>query len=206
MDASSRIYATSMSFRAVGEIIGALAALKRMSKDVFIITPGKSVRTPSCNLTIDDWSIMAGGMPVVPFEGTTTWETDAGSTCVNFTLMDGSDGLIAPAERPAGMDITKEIKVFFQNIYNDDDVFFYDIEKSIPPEDDYEGDKVSMRAGPAGGANFSDDDLLIVMGHEIQLGSIVWAERTADGDGNRYLHLVTDDGRYLRVCVGDFSR
>lgn len=207
-DAAHEIYAAGQRCRSIGPIIGGLVALKSMTEEVFVFLPGETLRAVSAEVTVTETGIAAAGRLIVPFDGAGPWDRYGGpdGTCVSFTLGDGTDGLIAPATRPADMDVGRAVKRFFDDCCSDDDVFLQDVSSHLPDGDDRPEERMLVMRKAANPDRYGDDDVLIVRGHRLPLAGMTWADSETDGDGNRHLHVVMADGRYLRVGAGDFSR
>ena len=205
-NATMLVYASGQQYRSVGEIIGGLVSLKTMSEELFVILPGEFVRARSSEVRVSDTGIVVQGRDMIPFEGTTCWERHHGNACVNFTLGGGDEGIIAPAVRPAGMDVAGEVSNFFRNASREDDIFLADLGEHLADGEECPGHKMAVLRSAPDKEGYDDDDVLVVNGNRFPLVDITWAEMDQDGDGNRYLHLVLADGRYRRVSAGDFSR
>jgi len=207
-DAAHEIYAAGQRCRSIGPLIGGVVALKSMADELFVFLPGETLKVASGDVNVTEAGIDAAGRLVVPFDGAGPWDKYGGpdGTCVSFTLGDGPDGLIAPATRPADMDPGLAVKRFFEDCSQDDDVFLQDIGAYVPDGDDRPEERLYVMRRSAHYDRYGDDDVLIVRGHRLPLVDMTWAESETDGSGNRHLHLVMADGRYLRVGAGDFSR
>ncbi len=208
-DATTAVYASAQEYRSAGEIIGGLVALKVLSEELFVILPGELIRTRSSDVRVSETGIVVQGRDVIPFAGTTTWEGYSGNACVNFTITAGDrerEGIIAPATRPADMDVGREITRFFRSCDQGDHFHVYDLDGRVPDGDDTPESKLFIRADAPGKSGYDDGDAMVVLGNRLPLAEMTWAEIDEDGDGNRYLHLVMTDGRYRRICAGEFDR
>jgi len=208
-DAASAVYASGQEYRSIGEIIGGLVALKALSEELFVVLPGELIRARSSEVRICETGVVVQGRDVVPFAGTTTWDGRHGNGCVNFTIAEGSrhrEGIIAPATRPKGMDVGREVTAFFRSCDSHDQFWLYDIDGHVCDGDEHRDRKMVMMTDVPGKEAYDDGDAMIVLGNRLVLAEMTWAEMDTDGDGNRYLHVVMDDGRYRRVCAGEFDR
>lgn len=205
-DPTIQIQSTARDYRGVGLVIGGLVALKAMSAELLVLLPKETIRVRSADLRVTDAGIGTDDRLLVPFAGTDVWDRHYEGPCVNFTMDGVGECLIAPATRPAGMDVGAEVKRFFDRCSQDDDFFLYDLDGCLPNGPEQPEDKmVVMRSAPDKDV-VDDGDAIIVLGSRLPVADMTWAEMDSDGDGNYYLHVVMSDGRYRRVCAGDFSR
>lgn len=207
-DAAYAIYAAGQRYRSIGPLIGGVMVLRTMADALFVFLPGETLTVASADIVVTETGIMADGRLVLPFDGAGPWDRYGGpdGTCVSFTLDGGTDGLIAPATRPADMDPGLAVKRFFEECSQDDDVFLQDIGAYVPDGDDRPEERMVVLRKSAHYDRYCDDDILIVRGHRLPIAGMAWAEFETDGDGNRHLHVVMADGRYRRIGAGDFSR
>lgn len=146
---------------------------------------------------------------ILGYDGLTPWDGYVDGPCVSFRIGD-KDALIAPADAASHNEFLTEIDRLLSNDwYNGDDVYLSDLDGSVGtgPMD---GKDVGLWRDDSVNApddiRFLPDDVLIVLGERMRLGDMSWVERDQDGDGNRYAHVVMNDGRYRRICFGDLSR
>lgn len=116
---------------------------------------------------------------------------------------DNEKVLFAPAN-PSDLDyVISEMNGFIEKWWADY-IYINDLQKSLSSIEDQEGkifvtkDPSTDQLGPDSEVNFQ--------GHKIILKEVTWIEQDEDGDGNRYLHIVLENGTYRRICFGDLSR
>lgn len=207
-DAAYEIYAAGLRYRSIGTLIGGLVALKSLADELFVFLPAETLRIASADMTLTEAGIVGAGRMIVPFDGARPWERYGGpdGTSVSFTLSDGTDGLIAPATRPDGMDVGRIVKLFVDECRSDDQIFLQDVAGYVPSSSDHPDERLNATWRSGDAERYGDDDVLTVLGNRIPLGGMTWAESETDSDGNRHLHVVMADGRYRRIGAGDFSR
>jgi hypothetical protein len=195
----------AMDHEHVGRVVGALVGLKAVARDLFVILPEGTRRADADSVAIDEHGIRVEGELVAPFLRMRTPDRGDGGSCVAFGLEDGREGMIAPAERPEGMDAEAEIMRFVDATRDDDDVFLLDLSRPVAPVPGHERDVVET-VRPDGDDGSAGSACLRVLGHVFRFDDVVWADSAEDGSGANYLHLVTRDGSYRMVASGDLSR
>lgn len=177
----------------VGRLIAGLAVLREACGEVLLIVEGEDAqRIATDGLGVSFRSITRNDRPLVPFEGLEEWWNRSGSPCVAFAT-GGRQALFAPAKALDAEDIATTVRRFADGWSPGSEiVYLSDLDRSL-------------------GASGEDglevvDDVLHVLGAELPIADMAWAEAEGDGDGNDYLHIVMTDGRYRRVALGDLGR
>lgn len=196
---------------ALGRVIAGVGVLATRYEELWLIVEGQSPdRVRSADIGLSLGGITICGRLLVPFCDVKAWERDCGEPCIAFE-MSGKEAIVAPATAPDDDQFVTEIQRFIENDwYTEDTVYLSSLDgpagsRPAAAAEGYVIDMVRPEHLPAGRPLIGEDTLR-VLGEEMRLGDITWAERETDGDGNRYLHIVMADGRYRRVSAGDLSR
>lgn len=212
-DLTNTLWMAQRDAEAVGKVIGGLRVLCAEGRDLWFISEDGAPRwiaSGSLGLTLE--GITVDDAMMIPFADIKAYERDSGDPCVAFEVK-GKEAMFAPAAANKDNGFIKDVADFLNNDWmEDDDVFLSDLDGSAGSRDRDRGAEIGVRRPenttktPVHPVTLDPGDELVVRGEAMRLGSVTWAQRDSDGDGNRFLHVVMDDGRYRRISLGDFGR
>lgn len=210
-DYTETLWNAQRNAEAVGKVVTGLGVLCTRSEYLWLIVKDQSPdRIATKDISIGMGGIHIGGRLLVPFINVREYESNHGEPCVAFE-MEGKEAIFAPADAPEDQCFIQVVDRFLKTAwFQDDMVYLSDLNGSVgsPTKDkpvNVRRHTQYIEAHPDTNVRIPEDEL-VVRGEIMTFGEITWAQRDEDGDGNRYLHIVMNDGRYRLISFGDLSR
>jgi hypothetical protein len=185
-----------------GHVIMGLGLLKKLDELWLIREDHEPLKIKTEDLTLDFEGIKVGEEIYFKFEDMEEWGSYLSQPCVSWEIA-YKKIMFAPAKASDIESVVMEMDSFLEKRW-DDNIYVSDIARPLTAIEGHE-DKIFATLHPETN-KLGPESKVTIEGHEIVLKEVTWIEDEEDGDSNRFLHVVLENGTYRRICFGDLGR